>query len=511
MTELAWPSGLQPRQNGTRLADLIRVLEPVGVYRLEPFGDESVTALAFHSGEVSLGTLFFAVPGTRDDGARYVDEALERGALAIVCERPMNLRVPVIVVRDVRTALADAARAFYDDPSAQLATIGVTGTNGKTTTTHLLRHVLETDDRPTGLLGTISYEFGGRRIPASNTTPDAVRLQGYLREMVDRRVQACVMEVSSHALEQQRVRGVRFRAGVFTNLTQDHLDYHGTMANYARAKARLFALLRPGGFAVLNVDSPAASLMYEAVPSGVKVLGFGRSEGAAIRAVDVQCAIDGTRFRLCMPHGEHLVHLPLPGEHNVENALAAAAAAQGLGVSEIAIAHALETAPPVRGRMEPVGARGSARVFVDYAHTPDAIEKACATLRKLGDGPLTIVFGCGGDRDRSKRPQMARAAAKWAERVFITSDNPRSEDPEAILDEVERGLLEIPADQELRVREYARITDRSHAIVEAVRRARPDEMVLIAGKGHENYQILADAVVPFDDREWARKALASRG
>ncbi|MBI5850225.1 MAG: UDP-N-acetylmuramoyl-L-alanyl-D-glutamate--2,6-diaminopimelate ligase [Planctomycetes bacterium] len=510
MTELAWPSGLQPRQNGTRLEDLIRVLEPVGVHRLEPYGDEPVTSLAYHSGEVVPGTLFFAVPGTRDDGARYVDDALERGVLAIVCERPMALKVPVIVVRDVRAALADAACAFYDDPSAQLATIGITGTNGKTTTTHLLRHVLELDGRPTGLLGTISYEFGGRRIPASNTTPDAVRLQGYLRDMVDRRVQACVMEVSSHALDQQRVRGVRFRAAVFTNLTQDHLDYHGSMAAYAKAKSGLFASLRPGGVAVLNLDSPATPVMYEAIPHGVRVVGYGRMEGATVRAADVRCSLDGTRLRLCMPHGEHEVNLPLPGEHNVENALAAAATALSLGVSEITIAHALETAPSVRGRMEPVGVRGATRVFIDYAHTPDAIEKACATLRNLGDGPLTIVFGCGGDRDRGKRPLMARAAAKWAERVFITSDNPRSEDPESILDEVERGLLDIPADQPLRIREYARITDRSHAIVEAVRRARADEMVLIAGKGHETYQILADAVVPFDDREWARKALASR-
>ncbi|MFO1050980.1 MAG: UDP-N-acetylmuramoyl-L-alanyl-D-glutamate--2,6-diaminopimelate ligase [Planctomycetota bacterium] len=510
MTELAWPSGLQPRQNGMRIRDLVRGLDTLGAYRLEPFADEPVAALAFHSTEVVPGTLFFAIPGTREDGARYVDEALDRGAIAVVCERPMSLRVPVVVVRDVRIALADAACAFYDDPSSELTTIGVTGTNGKTTTTHLLRHLLETDGRPAGLLGTISYEFGGRRIPASNTTPDPVRLQGYLREMADRRVQACVMEVSSHALEQQRVRGVRFRAAVFTNLTQDHLDYHGTMSAYAKAKAKLFASLRPGGLAVLNLDSDATPLMYDALPNGIRVIGFGRREGATVRAVDIRCDADGTSFKLVMPQGEHDIRMPLPGEHNVENALAAAATAQALGVSEIAIAHALETAPPVRGRMEPIGARGGARVFVDYAHTPDAIEKACATLRALGDGPLTVVFGCGGDRDRGKRPLMARAAARWAERVFITSDNPRSEDPERILDEVERGLLELPAGGDWRVREYARMVDRAEAIGEAVRRARGGEIVLVAGKGHETYQILADAVIPFDDREWARKALASR-
>lgn len=493
-----------------RIQDLVGVLETLGVYRLDPFAEEPVAALAFHSGEVVPGTLFFAVPGTRENGARYVDEALDRGAIAVVSERPMSLRVPVIVVRDVRSALADAARAFYDDPSAQLETIGVTGTNGKTTVTHLLRHVLETDGKPSGLLGTICYEFGGRRIPASNTTPDPVRLQGYLREMVDRRVRFCVMEVSSHALQQQRTRGVRFRAAVFTNLTQDHLDYHGTMTAYSQAKAKLFASLRPGGLAVLNFDSPSTPVMYEALPMGVRVVSFGRAEGALVRAVDVRCDAEGTSFRLIMPQGEHEIRLPLPGEHNVENALAAAATAQALGVSEIGIAHALETAPPVRGRMEPIGTRGGARVFVDYAHTPDAIEKACAALRQLGDGPLTIVFGCGGDRDRGKRPLMARAAARWADRVFLTSDNPRSEDPERILDDVERGLLDFDAGEANRVREYARIADRALAIGEAVRRARVGEMVLVAGKGHETYQILADAVIPFDDREWAKKALAAR-
>jgi UDP-N-acetylmuramoyl-L-alanyl-D-glutamate--2,6-diaminopimelate ligase len=510
MTELAWPSGLRPRQSGSYLRDLLAVLDPISAYRLDSVADESVLALAFHSGEVVPGTLFFAVPGTREDGARYVDEALDRGALAVVSERAMTLRVPVIVVRDVRAALADAARHFYGDPSAQVDTIGVTGTNGKTTTTHLLRHVLETDGKPTGLLGTIAYEFDGRRIPAVHTTPDPVRLHGYLREMADRRVPCCVMEVSSHALVQERVRGVRFRAAVFTNLTQDHLDYHGSMTAYAQAKARLFAALRPGGLAVLNLDSPAALVMWDALPQGTKVVGFGEGENADVRAVDIRCDAEGTSFRLVMPQGEHLVRLPLPGRHNIENALAAAATAQALGVSEISIAHALETAPPVRGRMELVGKKGGVRVYVDYAHTPDAIEKACATLRAFGDGPITIVFGCGGDRDRSKRPLMARAAAAGAERVFLTSDNPRSEDPEAILDEVERGLLGCAESGAVRIREYARITDRAVAIGDAIRRARPGEFVLVAGKGHETYQILADSVIPFDDREWAQKALAAR-
>jgi UDP-N-acetylmuramoyl-L-alanyl-D-glutamate--2,6-diaminopimelate ligase len=488
------------------LQDFKDLLNPRAVLR---FADRPVDRIAFHSAEVERGTLFFAVPGTRADGASYVDEALERGAVAIVSERPMSLRVPVLVVEDVRRALADAACRFYDDPSADLAVLGITGTNGKTTVAHMIRHILETDGRSTGLLGTISYEFGGRRLPAPNTTPDPVRLQGYLREMVDRRAQACVMEVSSHALAQERVRGVRFRAGVFLNLTQDHLDYHGTMGEYAAAKARLFAQLPPGGLAILNADADPAAVatMYEALPMGTRVVSFGRSAGAAVRASEVRCDIDGTRFRMSMQHGVVDVHLPLPGEHNVENALAAAATCHALGVSEIAIAHALDAMPSVRGRMELAGSRGGVRAFVDYAHTPDAIQKACAALRRLTAGPLTVVFGCGGDRDRGKRPLMAQAAARFADRLILTSDNPRSEDPERILDEVERGILEPPAGLEIRAREYARLVDRAAAIERAVRLARPDETILVAGKGHEVYQDFGDTVVPFDDREHLQRAL----
>ena len=506
MTELAYPSGLHPRATGMRLQDFKSLLKPRVVLR---FVDEVVERIAFHSGDVEAGTLFFAVPGNKADGASYVDEALDRGAIAIVSERPMSLRVPVFVVEDVRRALADAACHFYEHPSAEMDVIGVTGTNGKTTVTHMIRHILETDGRSAGLLGTISYEFGGRRLPAPNTTPDPVRLQGYLREMADRRIDACAMEVSSHALVQERVRGVRFGVGVFLNLTQDHLDYHGTMGSYAAAKARLFRQLPPGGTAVLNADADpgAVAAMYDALPMGTRVISFGRSQGATIRAQSIRCSIDGTRFGLVMPNGVLDVHMPQPGEHNVENALAAAATCHALGVSDLSIAHALETMPAVRGRMELAAARGGVRVFVDYAHTPDALEKACIALRGLTHGPVTVVFGCGGDRDRTKRPQMAVAAARYADRLILTSDNPRSESPEQILDDVEAGILRPPAGVELRAREYARLVDRAEAIERAVRLARPDETILVAGKGHEAYQDFGDTVVPFDDREHARRAM----
>ncbi|MBK8975350.1 MAG: UDP-N-acetylmuramoyl-L-alanyl-D-glutamate--2,6-diaminopimelate ligase [Planctomycetes bacterium] len=505
MTELAYPSGLRPREGAMQLQELRAILAPEATYR---FRDAEVTGLAFDSREVRPGYAFFAVPGTLDDGARYVDDALARGAAVVVSERAMNIRVPVFVVGDARQALARAAGAFYEHPSLALDVIGVTGTNGKTTTAHLLRHLLRVDGRRVGLLGTIHYEFDGRQIPAHHTTPDAVCLQGYLREMVDRGLDACVMEASSHALVQERTFGTRWRAGVFLNLTQDHLDYHGTMRRYAAAKARLFQALAPGSVAVLNVDSPVAELMAEALTPGVHVVTFGRDRReATLHASRIRSTLDGTAFTLRTPRGTVDLRLPLPGMHNVENALAAAATAHALGVSELTIAHALETAQPVRGRMELAGRDDRVRVFVDYAHTPDALAKACSTLRELTTGPLTVVFGCGGDRDRGKRPRMARAVARFADRVVITSDNPRSEDPDAILDEVEAGFVDLPSGVPLR--EIVRCSDRGQAILRAVRDSAAGGVVLIAGKGHETYQILGDSVVPFDDRVYVREALAA--
>ncbi len=506
MTELAYPSGLRPRASGIRLKDLREVLGPDAVYR---FKDEAVESLAFDSRDVTPGTVFFAIPGNLDDGVRFVDDALARGAVAVVSERAMSIKVPVFVVSDARLALARAANAFFEDPSLGIDVLGITGTNGKTTVAHMLRHVLETDGRRAGLLGTIAYEFGGRCVPARTTTPDPITLQGYLRDMIERGGDACVMEVSSHALVQERVAGTRFRAGVFLNLTQDHLDYHGSMDRYAQAKSRLFAMLQPGAVAVLNADSPASERMFEAVKPGVHVVTFARNREASFRATGIRTSLDGSRFTLSMPRGTVDVQLPLPGPHNVDNALAAAATAHALGISELTIAHALETMPPVRGRMELVARReDGARIFVDYAHTPDALDKSCAALRQLTDGRLTVVFGCGGDRDRRKRPLMARAAARHADKVVLTSDNPRSEDPEAILDEVEVGLRDLP--EGVRMVEAWRDVDRAAAIERAVQEARPGEVVLVAGKGHETYQVLGDSVIPFDDRDWIRSALRIR-
>ncbi|MBM4059582.1 MAG: UDP-N-acetylmuramoyl-L-alanyl-D-glutamate--2,6-diaminopimelate ligase [Planctomycetes bacterium] len=504
MSELAYPSGLPSGQGYVRLRELRDCLQPREVLRWRDLG---VDGLAFHSAEVRPGNLFFAIRGAKNDGAIYAQQAVARGAVAMVAETALPVPVPVLVVDNARHALADAARYYYRDPSRAVSVVGITGTNGKTTTAHLVRCCLQADRRQVGLLGTIAYEFGGRRIPAPNTTPDPVRIHGYLREMADRFTSACVMEVSSHSLDQDRVRGVHFATGVFTNLTQDHLDYHGTMEAYCRAKARLFASLQPGATAVLNRDDPASAAMAEALPAGVRTLWFGLSPDADVRAANVVPTADGTRLQMVMPNGSVELFLRLVGQHNVHNALAAAAAALSLGTSELTVASALEDARPVAGRLElveaPLGRPAHVRVFVDYAHTPDALDKICGTLAGLCEGRLHVVFGCGGDRDRSKRAPMAAAVARHAQFAYLTSDNPRSEDPEAILDEMVPGLAAGRAAPR-------RIVDRAEAIRAAVAAAEPGDTVLIAGKGHETYQIQKDCVVPFDDRLEAARALAAK-
>ena len=507
MTDLAFPSGLPSGQGFVRLRELRDCLQPREVVH---WRDLAVDGLAFHSAEVRPGNLFFAIRGAKSDGTAFAQQAIARGAVAVVAEEPLSLPVPVLVVDNCREALADAARFYYREPSKAISVVGVTGTNGKTTVAHLIRACLQADRRQVGLIGTIAYEFGGRRIPAANTTPDPVRIHGYLREMADRFASACVMEVSSHSLDQDRVRGVQFAVGVFTNLSQDHLDYHGDMNAYRAAKARLFQALKPGATAVLNRDDPAAHAMADELENGVHVLWYGTSPEADIRAENIEPGPDGTRLRIVMPNGAVELFLPIVGAHNIENALAAAASALALGASELTVASALEDVRPVPGRLELVEAPGGAarservRTFVDYAHTPDALDKVCATLAGVCEGDLHVVFGCGGDRDRSKRAPMAAAVARHAQFAYLTSDNPRSEDPEQIIRDMVAGLDGADCDS-------FEVVDRGEAIRLAVQRARPGYTVLVAGKGHETYQVFKDSVVPFDDRLEAGRALAARG
>jgi UDP-N-acetylmuramoyl-L-alanyl-D-glutamate--2,6-diaminopimelate ligase len=500
MTELSYPSGLSRSLGVVSLQSILDCLSPREVLR---FRHLSVEGLAFYSGEVQPGNLFFAIHGTRHNGSVYANEALRRGAVAIVAEEPLNVPCPVLVVKNARRALADAACLYYGSPSQDLSVVGITGTNGKTTVAHLIRSCLELEGESAGIIGTNGYEFGGRTVPGTNTTPDPLRVHGYLREMADRGARACVMEVSSHALVQDRVRGVDFAVGIFTNLTPEHLDYHGTIEEYAKAKSELFRTLGDRSTACICLDSPMAQMMIEACSDEVFLATFGLHAGARIRAENLVCKLEGTRFDLVMPRGRVELMLRLPGRHNVQNALAAATAALSLGVSELSIAAALERCRSVDGRLELVGRGDDVQVFVDYAHTPDALEQVCSTLASLTAGRLVVVFGCGGDRDRSKRPLMSDAVARFAGVGFMTSDNPRSEDPDSILDDMEQGLNGDAG-------RFFRVVDRREAIRRAVETARPGDTVLIAGKGHESYQILRDSVIPFDDREEARLALAAK-
>jgi UDP-N-acetylmuramoyl-L-alanyl-D-glutamate--2,6-diaminopimelate ligase len=488
--------------NTVVLSELIDPLHETGsVEHLGP--DVRVTGLCTDSRRAAPGDLFFAADGHRDDGLRYAEGAVERGAVGVVASRRVTLPPGAALVRvdDVVAAKARLADRFFGRPSQRLDVVGITGTNGKTTTSFMLRSMLTMDGRDAGLVGTLGAYLGQRHEPLANTTPDAVDLQRLMARMVDENYAAAIMEVSSHALVQRRVAEIAFDVGVFTNLTPDHLDYHGSMDAYGAAKGRLFEMLSEDGTAVLNAADPQ-SRIYR-MQTKARVLQFALNAPADVRGDILRLDADGSVFGVHAPEfGLDLrVTSRLVGRHNVENALAATTAALALGLPPHAIATGLQGLTAVPGRLEPVDCGQDFRVLVDYAHTPDALEKVLDLLRPLTRGRLTVVFGCGGDRDRSKRPLMARAVAAAADRLIVTSDNPRSEDPEAILDEVFTGLT--PADRARTVRE----PDRREAIRRACAAARGGDIVLIAGKGHETVQILGERTLPFDDRQVAREVL----
>lgn len=456
-----------------------------------------VTALAYDNRTVTPGTVFFCVPGFTRDGHDFAPDAVARGAAALVVERPLGLGVPEVVVADVRATMATAAARLHGDPTATLRTVGITGTNGKTTTAHLVRSLLEHTGTPTGLLGTVSQVVGGVRADAVRTTPEAIDLQRTFAEMLGAGDRACVMEVSSHALRLRRADAIHWAVAVFTNLTQDHLDFHPDMDDYFAAKRELF--VPPAGgerpaVAVVNVDDPYGARLAAEVPGAVTV-GIA-SPDAALRARDVSSTLQGSRFTADGRTWE----VPLPGSFNVLNALCAIATVRALGVDDATIAEGLRTFGRVPGRFEPVDEGQDFGVLVDYAHTPDALENVLDAARPLAGGHRVLcVFGCGGDRDRAKRPLMGAIAARLADVVVVTSDNPRSEDPQAILDEIVAGI-----DRD----DVHVLEDRRAAIARAIGLAEPGDVVVIAGKGHEQGQELAGGVkVPFDDVTVAREAL----
>ncbi len=458
--------------------------------------DLEITGLAYDNRAVEPGTLFFCVPGYTRDGHDFAPDAIARGAVALVVERPLNLGVPEIAVPSVRAAMAPAAAAFYGDPTARLQTIGVTGTNGKTTTAFLIRALLEADKRQTGLLGTVTSVIGGAERPVERTTPEAIDLQRTFREMLEGGDVACAMEVSSHALELHRADAIHFAAAIFTNLTQDHLDFHGTMEEYFQAKRLLFTDRRPQ-IAVINVDDPYGARLAAETPGAIT---FGVQSDATYRASDLSTDLTGSRFTVHGPDGATDLRSPLPGRFNVYNVLGALAAVRAVGVPIEVAATAIETAGHVPGRFQPVDAGQEFAVLVDYAHTPDSLENVLRAARGLVDGAgrggrVHVVFGCGGDRDRGKRPLMGEIAARLADRVIVTSDNPRSEEPEAIIDEILAGTgpgVEHDA-------------DRRAAIGTALAGAREGDVVVIAGKGHEQGQEFEGGrKIPFDDVTVAR-------
>ena len=459
-----------------------------------------VTDVVLDTRKVVPGALFCCVPGARFDGHDLAGKALDAGAAALCVQRPLDLDAPQLLVGGVRDVLARLAVAFFDDPSRRLDLVGVTGTNGKTTTTFMLESIFRAAGRTPGVVGTVEVRVGDQRRPAVHTTPEAPDLQRLLAEMVDAGVQAAAMEVSSHGLALRRVDGTRFKAAIFTNLTQDHLDFHADLDDYFQAKRRLFT----GPFtplAVVNVDDPHGRLL--AGTAEVAVVTTGTAADADWRATEVAASLEGTSFRLRSPAGTSPVRLRLAGQFNVANALGALAAADALGIGlETAVA-GLEGLAGVPGRFERVDAGQPFTVLVDYAHTPDSLENLLRAARAVTGGRVIVVFGCGGDRDRAKRPLMGEIAGRLADLALVTSDNPRSEDPETIVAQVAEGVARAAGPDGFLVE-----VDRRAAIRAALAMAGPGDAVLLAGKGHEQGQELAGGrKVPFDDRVVAAEEL----
>ena len=494
------------------LDELIAPLEKQGEVRHQR-GDMQVhvASLTDDSRQIKPGTLFMAVKGERVDGHSYVRQAVAAGAAALIVQDAsvaLDQSVPIVGVRDSRRALGILAARLLNDPSTHLRMIGVTGTNGKTTTTYLCKAMLESAKRHVGLIGTVAYEIGSERIGASHTTPGAVELQQLLARMVQGGLDTVAMEVSSHALAMDRASGCEYDMAVFTNLTQDHLDYHHTMEEYFQAKLRLFTELTTSGSkpgpkrAIINADDSWGLRIKQACH--VPVWTYSIRGASDIRAHDVRLSVNGTSFRVVTPSGECQVESRLVGEHNIFNVLAAIGVGLNEGLSLDAIREGLLTVQNVPGRFERVEAGQSFTIVVDYAHTEDALVRLLAAAHALKTGRIITVFGCGGDRDRGKRPKMGRAATERSDVVILTSDNPRTEDPMTILKEVEVGVRDVLETSRVR---YEMIPDRRTAIETAIREAKRGDMVLIAGKGHEDYQIIGTQKFHFDDREVAREAV----
>ncbi len=503
-----------------KLSVLTETLGGIVTDHRQPAGDPDITALCYDSRRVVPGALFVAVEGFSVDGHRFIPDAVGRGAAAVICTKPVETDVAVIRVNNPRLALAKLAVRFYGHPAEQMTLVGVTGTSGKTTVTYLLERILEKAGYRPGVVGTISYRYAGRCVDNPVTTPESADLQQIFRQMVDNGTTHGIMEVSSHALDLSRVAGCRFDVAVFTNLSHDHLDYHGDMTHYWECKRRLFMdYLKPadgghGGRAVVNTDDPKGRLLADAL--GATALRTAVRGPGDIVVRQVTRDLSGLRGTIKTPRGDIDFASPLVGDFNLENILSATGAALALDIAPADIAAGIDARGCVPGRLERIDDGRQRFVFVDYAHKPDALKHAIGALRQLTSGRLITVFGCGGDRDRSKRAVMGEIAARLSDLTVVTSDNPRSEDPLAIIDAVESGVrragvARIDGDMATTIRQdggYVVEPDRRAAITAAIHAARRGDAVLIAGKGHETYQILADRTIHFDDREVAREIMA---
>jgi UDP-N-acetylmuramoyl-L-alanyl-D-glutamate--2,6-diaminopimelate ligase len=491
------------------VADLPRVLAGEGLATgpVVPVTEARIAGIAYDSRRVEPGHVFVALKGAHADGASFGRQALERGAVAVVSEQaaPADVRAPWFTVTDARRSMACLSRAFYQHPSFEMQVVGITGTNGKTTTSHLVASIFEAASIRCGILGTVGYLIGGEVRAATHTTPEAPEVQRLLREMVERGCRASAMEVSSHALSLHRVDGTRFAAAVFTNLTRDHLDFHGDMETYFQAKRRLFEMLPRDAPSLINLDDPRGAML--AGMTG-RPITYAVNRPADITTGPLSFSLEGLRFEVRTPRGTLQIRSALVGRPNVYNILAAVSTATALDLSFEAIERGVTAMTGVPGRFQLVSPPGDdVTVVVDYAHTDDALRNLLETARPLTRGRLITVFGCGGDRDRTKRPLMGAVAGRLSDLIVVTSDNPRSEDPARIIEDIQRGLTPDTRRGEQRL---LTIVDRREAIHQAIELAKPGDLVLIAGKGHETHQVVAGRVLPFDDVAVAREALSRR-
>ena len=467
--------------------------------------DQTVTGVAVDSRLVKPGFIFCAIPGQKDDGAKYVAGALDAGAIAVVAQAPVAVPagIAMIVVANANHAAGRLAATRYGHPTRQMRLLGVTGTNGKTTTAFLLNRLCEKAGELAGMIGTVQYSYGKTVIEADRTTPPALAIQTLFAEMAAAKVQTCILEMSSHALDQERLGDARFRGAIFTNLTGDHLDYHGTMENYYAAKKRLFSeCLDPRGIAVINAGDPYGARLCQELRTerpDLQLIGFSLESGADWQITNVVFRLDGGEFDLESAGRRLHLRSPLIGWHNAENIAGMALLALALGYPEPLIAETVRECAGAPGRLQPVVSPKGFAAYVDYAHTDDALKNVLQALRKLNPVRLTTVFGCGGDRDNTKRPRMGKVATALSDKVIVTSDNPRTEDPEKIIDQIVAGLEPGPA--------WRRLADRRAAIRQAVGEAVPGEIILLAGKGHENYQEIQGQKHHFDDAEEVRAAM----